>query len=212
MGGISGACLSCWRGDEGEAPRTETSHRLSPVSWSAAGFQLYHQPFWPEGTVSAVHCRLFGGEGAGRQHVQREQSYFYINTGHGGGDKTGVPAHSGGGEHGSSPHLLSLCPGRNGKAGVGRDTAPPPGMMSGSFFFSFFSPQTSFIRPAPTTFPQNPHLTCVLRLPWLQHHCHTCEQGASVCGRGCKGESEPRCTTCRSHLPTETGRAAVTEI
>lgn len=42
-------------------------------------------------------------------------------------------------------------------------------------------PPTSFV----TTFPHKPHLTCVLRLPQPQHHCHTCEQGGGTHGRGC---------------------------
>lgn len=142
-----------WRGDEGEAPSTETFRRLSSVSWFLVGFQLYCMLSCPEGTVSAVHRRLFGGEGAGRQCVQREQSCLCINIGSGvGGDKMGVPAQSEGGECGSSPHLLSLCPGRDGKAGEGRDTAPPPGKISAPYpvprpppdiFCYHLSPQTS---------------------------------------------------------------------
>lgn len=95
------------------------------------------------------------------------------------------------------------------KLGSGRDTVPPPGTISGFVF----SPQASFIRLAATSFPHKPHLTRVLRLP--QHHCCSIP-AVPVRGSKCPQEKLSAegegAQVHRSHLPTETAQAAVTEI
>lgn len=65
------------------------------------------------------------------------------------------------------PSSLGLCPGRNFKAGVGRDTASSPGMMCG-FFFPNRHPLLDQSLPP---FPTNLISPAFLRLPWPQHHC-----------------------------------------
>lgn len=174
--GISGACLSCWRGDEREALSTKSSHKLSPVSWSVLAFWLCHHPFCPKGSPSAVHHRLFGGEMADRKPANNISTTSETKWG---------SQHSQN-EVNVAATPPSLCSGRGGRAGVGRDTAPWPGTMSATVFPCRHPLSGQPLPPLPT------NLTCVLGLP--QSPCCSREQGTSARGRGCRGEDEPRCT------------------
>lgn len=178
MRGISGSCLSCWRGDEGEAWSTNTSCRLSLVSWFAAGFWLFPQPLCPGGTDPAGHHRLCGGDRAGWQRLQRELPCFSIDPGsEGHTHKIRLPAQSGVNKLVPQERWQSLA-GEGHCSPTWNDgwcSPPPP------------PPQTTFNRPATTTFPHKPHVTRGLRLPRPQHHRCTHKPGASACGRGCRG-------------------------
>ena len=115
------------------------------------------------------------------------------------------PQRSEGGERDSSPHLLSLCLGGMAKPGSGGTLLPH---LEGCLAFPPHTLRDPLLEGLLPPFPTN--LTSAVSLD-----CHGCSTITAVPvsrGRAPQGESEPRCTPCRSHLPTETGQAAVTEI
>lgn len=111
--GISGACPSCWGGDEVEA--------LSPgLQW---GFICTASRSAPKGELHLPITGCLEGKGLAGSVFTEGSPVLYRHREW--GTTWGYQPHqSEVGERGSSPHLLSLCPGRDAKAGWGGSLLP----------------------------------------------------------------------------------------
>lgn len=149
------------------APRPLAGLALSPGLHWAFGCTASRSA--PKGEVHLSITGCLEGKGVAGNVFKESSPVLYQHREWGVGDKMGVPATPVRGRWmWQQPPSAELVPWERRQSRGGEGYRSP---TCKDVWLFFFPPQSSFIRPAATTFPHKPPLSCVLRLPQPQHHC-----------------------------------------